>query len=128
MVTNLHCTCQDFGLLSFDPAAGGTWSTIDGCPATSAPLMTAHQGEIYIMSGYNPDHSRPRKGVSSYSPATRAWRTHADLPTNNAWGAAASVGDTVLAIGGAHWNHGARTFCFDARVFALRPAPAGSKM
>jgi len=36
--------------------------------------------------------------------------------------AAASVNGNLLAIGGAHWNPGARTFCFDARVFALKPA------
>jgi len=35
--------------------------------------------------------------------------------------AAASVGNSLLAIGGAHWNPGARTFCFDPRVFALQP-------
>eukprot|EP01047_Picozoa_sp_COSAG01_P033781 COSAG01_NODE_2502_length_7556_cov_78.108220_9_plen_471_part_00 len=90
----------DFGLLAFTPAAG-SWATIEGCPPTSAPLMTAHEGEIYVMSGYNPDHSQPLRGVHSYSPASCSWRTHPDLPTNNAWGAAASVGDTLLAIGGA---------------------------
>jgi hypothetical protein len=36
--------------------------------------------------------------------------------------AATSINGHLLAIGGAHWNPGAKTFCFDARVFALQPA------
>ena len=88
--------CGDFGLLAFTPpcpecaacpAREGSWETIEGCPTTSAPLMTAHAGEIFVMSGYNPDHTSPLKGVCSYSPASKTWRQHPDLPTNNAWGA-----------------------------------------
>jgi hypothetical protein len=78
--------CGDFGLLAFNPAGDGSWETIEGCPSTSAPLLTAHDGEIYVMSGYNPDHSSPLRGVTSYSPADKTWRAHPNLPTNNSWG------------------------------------------
>lgn len=44
--------CGDFGLLAFNPAGEGSWETIEGCPTTSAPLLAAHDGEIYVMSGY----------------------------------------------------------------------------
>ena len=100
--------CGDFGLLSYDPAAaaaageggGGAnagWARIDGCPQTSCPLMSAHSGEVYIMSGYNPDHSTPLMATWSYSPKSQSWRRHADLPTNNAWGAAVSVSARLVA-------------------------------
>ena len=77
--------CGDFGLLAFNPACEGSWETIEGCPSTSAPLLAAHDGEVYVMSGYNPDHSSPLRGVNSYSPADKTWRAHPDLPTNNSW-------------------------------------------
>ena len=56
------------------------------------------------MSGYNPDHTSPLKGVVSYSPADKTWRSHAELPSNNSWGAAASINGNLLAIGGAVRN------------------------
>ena len=51
-----------------------------------------------------------------------AWEQHADLPSEQCWGAAWSYGGQLLAIGGAHRDQSAGAYFFDNRVFALAAA------
>jgi len=59
------------------------------------------------------------RAVHSYNPTTKTWTQRPPLPCCEAWGAGASVGDTLYAIGGSKFSRDARTFCFDNRVFAI---------
>eukprot|EP00747_Dinoflagellata_sp_TGD_P041334 gnl/TRDRNA2_/TRDRNA2_141420_c0_seq1.p1 gnl/TRDRNA2_/TRDRNA2_141420_c0~~gnl/TRDRNA2_/TRDRNA2_141420_c0_seq1.p1 ORF type:complete len:292 (-),score=23.99 gnl/TRDRNA2_/TRDRNA2_141420_c0_seq1:162-917(-) len=112
-----------FGLLSFEPSDG--WKRLPASPTPGeCPLVAAHKGEIYVMSGffYDPEPGqmcRIEKAVHSFNPESQTWTERPSLPSHQSWGAAISVDGRLLAIGGAHWCREARTFCFDCRVFAL---------
>jgi len=113
-----------FGLLSFSPEAG--WdATLPPSPSKGAcPLVAAHDGEVWVISGFFHDPA-PGKMCElvtkaySFDPASKLWTKRPDLPSCEAWGAGASVGGTLFAIGGSKFSRDARTFCFDNRVFAL---------
>lgn len=113
-----------FGLLSFRPQHG--WATLPGFgkPLGGCPLVAAHQKEVWVMSGffYDPTPGQMcdlKREVHSYDPTTHQWRERPPLPCCEAWGAGASVGGTLYAIGGSKFSRDAKTFCFDNRVFVL---------
>jgi len=113
-----------FGLLSFD-AAAGAWAELPSPPNPGAcPLTASHKGKVYVMAGFYLDEAPGRmctrhKNVQIYDPETSTWSEGPALPSCEAWGAAISLGDTLITAGGAHWSRSARTFVFDNRCFAL---------
>lgn len=118
--------------LAFDTVSG-TWD--DGLPdhplGSQASAMAAHDGEIWVCGGGvitdpvgNPDR-RPEKRVYSrkvhaYNVKDRRWVERAELPSEQSWGAACSLGERLLVIAGAHRSQSAGAYVFDNRVFALR--------
>eukprot|EP00911_Craspedida_sp_UC1_P000340 UC1_evm2s261 len=133
MSGQFNCTVLDnvayfagpFGLLSFSPSAGWNTTTLAPSPTAGAcPLVAAHAGEIWVMSGFFYD-ATPGKmcelqpAVHSFAPGKGTWTLRPPLPCTEAWGAGVSVDGTLYAIGGSKFSRNARTFCFDNRVFAL---------
>jgi len=90
----------------------------------ACPLVAAHGGRVWVLSGFHYDATPGamcdlKRDVWVYDPAARAWTAGPPLPCAEAWGAAFSLGDTLVTAGGAHWSRTARTFVFENRCFAL---------
>ena len=118
--------------LSFDTASG-TWDErLPGHPLGSqATAMAAHEGEIWVCGGgvitdpgINPDRRGDKRvysrRVHSFSPAERRWVERPEMPCEQNWGAACSLGGRLLVIAGAHRSQSAGAYVFDTRVLALR--------
>lgn len=78
-----------------------------------SPQVAAHNGCVWVIAGVGVT------ATNCYDPATREWRAGPVLPTSQSWGAAWSVGGTLLCIGGSHWHEEAASYHFDNRVFKL---------
>ena len=108
--------CGREGFFAFDPARREWLTDLFQPPELpQAPLMTAHDGHAWVMGGHRSRHT------FFYNPKQAIWNEGSELPTEQAWGAAASFNGRLLAIGGANWSESHKTFIFDDRVFALNP-------
>lgn len=98
------------GFFAFDTAAG-QWDTSVPHPGqiTQAPLVTAYNGEVWMMGGLTCDATR------CYNPKTRVWRDGPSLPTQQSWGAAAVLEHSLYITGGAH-----RSDLHDATIYENR--------
>jgi hypothetical protein len=83
----------------FDPRTGEYRREPDAPVAIDHPVVTAHDGEVILVSGYI-DGSEPTNRLWAYSPRTRRW--HELPPMRVARGAAAGavVGDRLYVAGG----------------------------
>jgi hypothetical protein len=118
--------------LAFDTASG-TWDeSLPNHPLGSqASAMTAHEGEIWVCGGgtitdneINPDGRGEKRVYSqrahSFSVAERRWVERPEMPFEQNWGAACSLGGRLLLVAGAHRSQSAGAYVFDNRVLALR--------
>lgn len=118
--------------LAFDTVSS-TWDeSLPNHPLGSqAAAMTAHEGEIWVCGGgvitdpgINPDRRGDKRiysrKVHAFSPAERRWVEQPDLPCEQNWGAACSLGGRLMVIAGAHRSQSAGAYVFDNRVLMLR--------
>jgi N-acetylneuraminic acid mutarotase len=107
--------CGKSGFWMFDPERGG-WITALAQPPQlpQAPLMAAHQGDVWVMGGYR------SRATWIYNPEENQWLSGPDLPTEQSWVAAWSLNGQIMAIAGAHWSETHGVFVFDNRVFAMK--------
>jgi N-acetylneuraminic acid mutarotase len=103
------------GFFAFDTATG-RWDEEVPQPGEigQAPLVTAYQGEVWMMGGFHYGNTR------CYHPKTRVWRAGAKLPTEQSWGAAAVLDGQLYITGGAHRSQIHDAVIYDDRTWRLR--------
>lgn len=106
--------CGPDGFFAYDPGSK-RWHADLPQPAhlPQAPLMTAHGNCVWIVGGYK------SRATLIFQPDTETWSSGPDLPTDQSWGAAASLHGKLMVIGGAHWSEVHHAFIFDDRVFTI---------
>jgi hypothetical protein len=106
--------CGPEGFFAYDPMSKH-WRTDLPQPIylPQAPLMDAHGNAVWILGGYKSSKT------FFFQPENETWSSGPDLPTDQSWGAAASLHGKLMVIGGAHWSEAHDTFIFDDRVFTL---------
>lgn len=85
-----------------DPVAGD-WTRLADLPAArDHAQMVAHDGAIWLFGGFanGPLAPQPNRNAWRYDPAGNQWQTLADMPRGRATGAALSVGDRIVLVGG----------------------------
>ena len=82
-----------------------------------AALCAAHDGEVWLMGGWDTD----LPGTSwIYSPDANGWRRGPDLPVPLGWGAAVEIDGNLIIAGGAFHSRRHGYFIFSDGVFMLR--------
>lgn len=107
--------CGKSGFFAYDPGAQ-VWEELPPVPTglPQAPLVAAHKKAVWVIGGYKTN------AVWRYKPEGRRWYEAPELPTPQSWGAAWSLKDRLMVIGGAHWSEAHEVFIFDDRVFVLQ--------
>jgi N-acetylneuraminic acid mutarotase len=110
----IYCFSID-GAFAYD-SRSGRWDEQVPQPGQigQGPLAAAWQGQVWLIGGYNDQRIR------CFDPATRTWSAGPDLPTEQAWAAAAVLDGRLYVVGGAHYSKGHAAIVFDDRVFVLR--------
>lgn len=110
----IYCASID-GMYAFDTATG-QWDEDFPQPGEigQGPLAAAYEGEVWLMGGHG-DQS-----IRCYNPSTRSWRQGPDLPTEQAWAAAAVMNGELIIVGGAHGSPRHEATVFDDRTYVLR--------
>lgn len=83
----------------FDPRTGEYRREPDAPVAIDHPVVTAHDGEVILASGYI-NGSEPTNRVWAYSPRSRRWRELPPMRTSRGAAAGAVVGDRLYVAGG----------------------------
>jgi hypothetical protein len=111
----LYCVSID-GFFAFDTATAAWDTDVPQPPGEigQAPLVAAHEGEVWVMGGFQCDETR------CYAPLQRAWRTGPRLPTQQSWGAAAVLDGRLYIAGGAHRSEIHDRVIYDDRTWVLR--------
>ena len=86
-------------LLRFDPRTGEYRREPDAPVAIDHPVVTAHDGEVILVSGYV-NGSEPTNRTWAYSPRSRKWRELPPMRTARGAAAGAVVGDRLYIAGG----------------------------
>jgi Kelch motif protein len=86
-------------VLRFDPRTGAYRREPDAPVAIDHPVVTAHDGEVILVSGYI-DGSEPTNRMWAYSPRTRKWRELPSMRVARGAAAGAVVGDRLYVAGG----------------------------
>lgn len=94
----------------------GRWDTTvpQPGPITQAPLVTAYDGEVWMMGGLKCASTR------CYDPRTRTWRDGPSLPTEQSWGATAVLEGQLYITGGAHRSDLHDATIYENRTWRLR--------
>ena len=103
------------GCFSFTPATG-EWAELPSFPGgdLTAPHVAAHNGKVWVAMDNSSD------ATAFFSPETQEWTAGPTAPTANGWGGAASIGDKLLLVSGAHKDELHGRVIFDDRCFILR--------
>lgn len=86
------------GLAAYDPTQR-SWTILGGSRTPRSPEMACFHGEVWEMGGR--DLTAPLS-VSRYDARTLTWRDGPQLPHELAWGAAGTLGDSLIYAGGAN--------------------------
>jgi N-acetylneuraminic acid mutarotase len=93
----LYIEVPHTGLAIYDPKTRA-WSMVPHLPIGRSSEMAAYHGEIWIMGGRDMPSGWP---TYIFNPRTAAWSEGPTLPEQLNWGAAGSLGDTLILTGGA---------------------------
>ncbi|MBX3725349.1 MAG: hypothetical protein KF823_05475 [Xanthomonadales bacterium] len=80
-----------------------TWTRLADLPAPrDHAQMTAHEGAIWLFGGFSsgPQMLQVTSDAWRYDPATDRWSTLPPMPRARATGAAVSIGNRILLVGG----------------------------
>lgn len=86
-------------VLRFDPRTGEYRREPDAPVAIDHPVVTAHDGEVILVSGYI-NGSDPTNRMWAYSPNTHKWRELPPMRIARGAAAGAAVGDRLYVAGG----------------------------
>jgi Kelch motif len=114
-------------LLRFDPRTGEYRREPDAPEAIDHPVVTAHDGEVILVSGYI-NGFEPTNRIWAYSPQSRKWRELPPMRTARGAAAGAVVGDRLYIAGGTtkfgnenHPIHSLEIYDFDSRRWRRGP-------
>jgi hypothetical protein len=111
--SNLYLALAGRGLGIFNTKTR-TWSVVPVAHAARSPQMATYRDEIWIMGGRDIDH---QDATTIYTPSTASWRPGPNLPRPLAWGAATTIADRLMVVGGAAGRG------YNNRTFLLREKP-----
>jgi hypothetical protein len=86
-------------VLRFDPRSGKYRREPDAPVAIDHPVVTSHDGEVILASGYI-DGADSTDRMWAYSPRTRRWRELPSMDTPRGAAAGATIGDRLYVAGG----------------------------
>lgn len=86
--------------LVLDLARPTRWRFAPGPTSREHLAVTVARGRVYAVGGRSAGLDTNTRLVQSWRPGERRWRTHAPLPTARGGTGAATVGGTIVSVGG----------------------------